>query len=97
MKLIGGRWRPDLAPVPIGGNFTMDPADAAWAVKEPTKRRSGRSQDVPATGIRSTRMQPCGDVPTGTACRRAIQERGCDLGPRLLRCPADGRVRGAEA
>jgi len=34
MKLIGERHRPDLAPVPIGGNFTMDPADAAWAVKE---------------------------------------------------------------
>lgn len=34
MKLIGERYRPDLALVPIGGNFTMDPADAAWAVKE---------------------------------------------------------------
>ena len=34
MKYIGERYRPDLALVPIGGNFTMDPADAAWAVKE---------------------------------------------------------------
>lgn len=34
MKLIGERYRPDLALVPIGGNFTMDPVDAAWAVKE---------------------------------------------------------------
>ena len=34
MKLLGDRWRPDLALVPIGGNFTMDPGDAAWAVKE---------------------------------------------------------------
>jgi L-ascorbate metabolism protein UlaG (beta-lactamase superfamily) len=34
MRLIGERYRPDLALVPIGGNFTMDPADAAWAVKE---------------------------------------------------------------
>ena len=34
MKYIGERYRPDLAMVPIGGNFTMDPADAAWAVKE---------------------------------------------------------------
>ena len=32
MKLIGERYKPDLALVPIGGNFTMDPADAAWAV-----------------------------------------------------------------
>ncbi len=34
MRLIGERYRPDLALVPIGGNFTMDPADAAWAVRE---------------------------------------------------------------
>jgi L-ascorbate metabolism protein UlaG (beta-lactamase superfamily) len=34
MRYIGERYKPDLALVPIGGNFTMDPADAAWAVKE---------------------------------------------------------------
>ncbi len=32
MRLIGERLKPDLALVPIGGNFTMDPADAAAAV-----------------------------------------------------------------
>lgn len=34
MKWIGDRYKPDLALVPIGGNFTMDPVDAAWAVNE---------------------------------------------------------------
>jgi L-ascorbate metabolism protein UlaG (beta-lactamase superfamily) len=34
MRLISERYKPDLALVPIGGNFTMDPAEAAWAVKE---------------------------------------------------------------
>jgi L-ascorbate metabolism protein UlaG (beta-lactamase superfamily) len=34
MKYIGERYKPDLALVPIGGNFTMDPVDAAWAVNE---------------------------------------------------------------
>jgi L-ascorbate metabolism protein UlaG (beta-lactamase superfamily) len=34
MRYIGERYKPDLALVPIGGHFTMDPADAAWAVKE---------------------------------------------------------------
>ncbi len=34
MKLIGERYKPDLALLPIGGNFTMGPADAAWAVNE---------------------------------------------------------------
>lgn len=40
MRLIGERYRPDLALVPIGGNFTMDPADAAWAVKELLKPKA---------------------------------------------------------
>jgi L-ascorbate metabolism protein UlaG (beta-lactamase superfamily) len=40
MKLIGERFRPDLALVPIGGNFTMDPLDAAWAVKELIKPKA---------------------------------------------------------
>ncbi|UXH79830.1 metal-dependent hydrolase [Roseateles amylovorans] len=34
MRWIGERYRPDLALVPIGGNFTMDPGDAAYAVAE---------------------------------------------------------------
>jgi L-ascorbate metabolism protein UlaG (beta-lactamase superfamily) len=40
MKLIGERYKPDLALVPIGGNFTMDPADAAWAVNEMIKPKA---------------------------------------------------------
>jgi L-ascorbate metabolism protein UlaG (beta-lactamase superfamily) len=40
MKYIGERYPPDLAPVPIGGDFTMDPADAAWAVKELLKTKA---------------------------------------------------------
>lgn len=40
MKLIGERYRPDVALVPIGGHFTMDPADAAWAVKDLLKPRA---------------------------------------------------------
>ncbi|WP_420223353.1 MBL fold metallo-hydrolase [Pigmentiphaga litoralis] len=34
MRLIHERYQPDLALVPIGGIFTMDPVDAAWAVKD---------------------------------------------------------------
>jgi L-ascorbate metabolism protein UlaG (beta-lactamase superfamily) len=33
MRLIGERFRPDLAFLPIGGHFTMDPVGAALAVK----------------------------------------------------------------
>ncbi|MBL8359541.1 MAG: metal-dependent hydrolase [Rubrivivax sp.] len=40
MKLIGERYKPDLALVPIGGNFTMDPADATWVVKDLLKPRA---------------------------------------------------------
>jgi L-ascorbate metabolism protein UlaG (beta-lactamase superfamily) len=40
MKYIGERYKPDLALVPIGGNFTMDPPDAAWAIKELIKPKA---------------------------------------------------------
>ena len=33
MKLIADRYKPDLVLIPIGGNFTMDPDDAAYAIK----------------------------------------------------------------
>src|SRR5690606_28717442 len=32
MELIGAFYAPDLALLPIGGHFTMDPEDAAWAL-----------------------------------------------------------------
>jgi L-ascorbate metabolism protein UlaG (beta-lactamase superfamily) len=34
MKFIGEYYKPDIALVPIGGNFTMDPNDAAYALTE---------------------------------------------------------------
>ena len=34
MKLIGEYYKPDLVLIPIGGHFTMDPADAAYALRE---------------------------------------------------------------
>ncbi len=40
MKFIGEYYRPDLALLPIGGHFTMDPAHAAYAVRELLKPKS---------------------------------------------------------
>ena len=34
MKLIGEYYKPDLILIPIGGHFTMDPKDAAYATRE---------------------------------------------------------------
>ena len=34
MKLIRDYYKPDLVMIPIGGHFTMDPKDAAYATKE---------------------------------------------------------------
>jgi len=34
MKWISEYYKPDLVLIPIGGNFTMDPADAAYALRE---------------------------------------------------------------
>ncbi len=33
MRLIGELWRPELAMLPIGGHYTMDPRSAAYAVE----------------------------------------------------------------
>jgi L-ascorbate metabolism protein UlaG (beta-lactamase superfamily) len=38
-RVIGERFKPDLALLPIGGNFTMDPADGAYAATELIKPR----------------------------------------------------------
>lgn len=40
MKWIGERYKPDLALVPVGGHFTMDPVDAAFAVRELIKPKA---------------------------------------------------------
>jgi L-ascorbate metabolism protein UlaG (beta-lactamase superfamily) len=34
LRLIGERYHPDLVLAPIGGHFVMDPADAAFAIRE---------------------------------------------------------------
>jgi L-ascorbate metabolism protein UlaG (beta-lactamase superfamily) len=34
MKLIADLYKPDLVLMPIGGNFTLGPKEAAWAIKE---------------------------------------------------------------
>lgn len=39
MAFIGSFYRPDLALLPIGGHFTMDPVHAAYAVRELLKVR----------------------------------------------------------
>ncbi len=33
-SLIASRYKPDVVLIPIGGNFTMDPVGAAFAIKE---------------------------------------------------------------
>lgn len=40
MKWIADYYKPDLVLIPIGGHFTMDPKDAAWAVKHLIKPRA---------------------------------------------------------
>jgi L-ascorbate metabolism protein UlaG (beta-lactamase superfamily) len=39
MKLIAEYYKPDLVLMPIGGHFTMDPVDAAYATRELIKPR----------------------------------------------------------
>jgi L-ascorbate metabolism protein UlaG (beta-lactamase superfamily) len=39
LKLIGERYKPDLVLIPIGGHFVLNPADAAFAIREYLKPR----------------------------------------------------------
>ena len=40
MKLVAEYYKPDLVLIPIGGHFTMDPADAAYALRELIKPKT---------------------------------------------------------
>lgn len=39
LKLIGEHYKPDLVLIPIGGHFVLNPADAAFAIREYLKPR----------------------------------------------------------
>jgi L-ascorbate metabolism protein UlaG (beta-lactamase superfamily) len=66
MRLIAERWRPELALLPIGGHFTMDPVSAAQAVE--------------LLGVKHVLPMHYGTFPilTGTpdALRAALTDRG---------------------
>jgi L-ascorbate metabolism protein UlaG (beta-lactamase superfamily) len=40
MQFIAEHYKPDLVLMPIGGNFTMDPLDAAYAARTWVKARN---------------------------------------------------------
>ena len=66
MRLIAERWRPELALLPIGGHFTMDPVGAAQAIE--------------LLGVKHVLPMHYGTFPvlagTPDALRAALSERG---------------------
>ena len=68
MKLIADYYKPDLVMIPIGGRFTMDPKDAAYATREWLKPKYaipihyGTLPDL--TGTAKEYMQALGSTPT---------------------------------
>jgi L-ascorbate metabolism protein UlaG (beta-lactamase superfamily) len=66
MRLIAERWRPELALLPIGGHFTMDPIGAAQAIE--------------LLGVKHVLPMHYGTFPvlagTPDALRAALSERG---------------------
>ena len=79
MRLIRELYRPDLAILPIGGHFTMGPAEAALAVE--FLGRQGRRAD-PLRHVPGPRRAP------RTSCRAALAARG--LGDVTVHAPAPG-------
>ncbi|MFQ5754708.1 MAG: metal-dependent hydrolase [Acidiferrobacterales bacterium] len=68
MKFIGEYYRPDLALLPIGGHFTMDPAHAAYAVRKLLKTQTVIPMHygtfAPLKGTPDQFKQALGDFPT---------------------------------
>lgn len=67
MKWIGEYYKPDLILIPIGGNFTMDPKDAAYATRELIKPKFAIPIHYGANplgkGTPKEYMQALGDAP----------------------------------
>ena len=72
MRLIGERFKPDLALVPIGGNFTMDPAEAAWAVEELIRSKAVIPMHYGANPLARGTAQQFGDAMGATSAIRVI-------------------------
>ena len=68
MAFIGGFYKPDLALLPIGGHFTMDPAHAAYAVREllktPTVVPIHYGTLLPLKGTPDEFIKALGDAPS---------------------------------
>jgi L-ascorbate metabolism protein UlaG (beta-lactamase superfamily) len=68
MKWIAEYYKPDLILIPIGGNFTMDPVDAAYATRELLKPRYAIPMHYGANplgkGTPQEYMQALGDTRT---------------------------------
>ncbi|HVO08613.1 MAG TPA: metal-dependent hydrolase [Burkholderiaceae bacterium] len=79
MRYIGERYRPDLALVPIGGNFTMDPADAAYAVKELIRPKVVIPMHYGANPIAKGTAKEFVDATSASAVRVIVAEPGVAL------------------
>lgn len=68
MKFIGEYYKPDLALLPIGGHFTMDPAHAAYAVRNLLKTKTVMPMHYgtfkPLKGTPAQFKAALGDFPT---------------------------------
>lgn len=63
MKLISEYFKPDLVLIPIGGNFTMDPADAAYALRELIKPKNVIPIHYRNAGAPQELIKALGDAP----------------------------------
>jgi L-ascorbate metabolism protein UlaG (beta-lactamase superfamily) len=64
MKWIAEYYKPDLVLIPVGGNFTMDPADAAYALRELIKPKFVIPMHFRAPGAPQELIQALGNAPT---------------------------------
>ena len=79
MRLINEIYKPDLALLPIGGHFTMDPGHAAYAVKEllktPTVMPIHYGTFPPLKGTPEQFIEALGDTSTKVVVMEPGEER----------------------
>ena len=76
MKFIGEYYRPDLALLPIGGRFTMDPADAAYAVRTLLKTQTVIPMHYGTTGLLKGTPAEFEEALTGSSTRVVVMGPG---------------------
>jgi L-ascorbate metabolism protein UlaG (beta-lactamase superfamily) len=76
MQFIYEHYKPDLVLMPIGGNFTMDPADAAHAARTWVKAKSVIPMHYGANPLTAGKPEDFVNAMKGSASKVTVMTEG---------------------